>query len=122
LHVGMVSVMDPGVGAEVSWQISDTVSIGTGLAYQSRRYRLDDSRIRAIGARGRSDKNGIGQETEVPVFAMVQWKPTPKSAIDLLAGVAFAGNIRVESNTGGRLSDHDYDPAPFVGLKGTIAF
>jgi hypothetical protein len=127
LHVGMVSVIDPGVGAEVSWQISDTVSIGTGVTYQSRRYRLD-SKTRVPGTgfpptpSGRRDKNGIGQETEVPVFAMVQWKPTPKSSIDLLAGVAFAGNIRVESNTGGYISDDDYDPAPFVGLKGTIAF
>jgi hypothetical protein len=123
LHVGMVSVFDPGVGLEVSWQVSETVSIGTGAVYQSRRYRLSDSTRAANPSRpSRTDENGVGQETELPVFAMLQWKPTPKSSLDLLAGVAFAGNVRVETSTGGYISDDSYDPAPFVGLKGTIAF
>ncbi len=123
LHIGLVTVADPGVGAEVSWQISDTVSIGAGAAFQSRRYRLNDS-TRRTGAvpPGRNDEGGIGQETEVPVFALIQWKPTPKSSLDLLAGVALAGNVRVESSAGGRIADDSYDPAPFVAFKGTIGF
>jgi hypothetical protein len=121
LHVGMVSVVDPGVGAEVSWQVSETVSIGTGLTFQNRRYRLRD-KTRVTGVFGRTDDGGVGQETALPVFAIMQWKPTPKSSLDLLAGVTFAGNVRVESSAGGRISDDDYDPAPFVGLKGSIAF
>jgi len=123
LHVGLVSVSDPGVGAEVTWQVGKTVSIGTGFAFQSRRYRLNNkTRRRSMSRPNRTDKDGIGQETELPVFVMIQWKPTPKSSLDLLGGVALAGNVRVESSTGGRISDNDYDPAPFVGLKGTIGF
>jgi hypothetical protein len=119
----MISVFDPGVGAEVSWQVSETVSIGTGLAFQSRRYRLrDKNRRQSFNRPNRTDEGGIGQETEVPIFAVVQWKPTPKSSLDLLAGVAVGGNVRVESSTGGRIADDSYDPAPFVGLKGTIGF
>ena len=121
LHVGLVSVFDPGVGAEISWQVSDTVSIGTGLAFQNRRYRLRD-KARATNVGGRSDDGGVGQETEVPIFALIQWRPAPKATIDFLAGVAVAGNVRVESSTGGKLSDDDYDPAPFAGVKGSIAF
>jgi len=130
LHVGMVSVFDPGVGADVTWEISDTLSLGTGITFQNRRYRLRD-KTRAVGGSpgsgssnnsNRTDDGGIGQETEVPVFAALTWKPTPKSKIDLLAGIAFAGNIRVEDDHGGRIADDSYDPAPFVGLRGQIAF
>lgn len=124
LNVGMVSVFDPGVGAELSWQVGKNIRIGTGAAYQTRRYRLSDSGTRAAspGRPSRTDDGGVGQERELPVFAMLQWKPTPKSSLDLLAGVAFAGNIRVETSTGGYISDDNYDPAPFVGFRGTIAF
>jgi hypothetical protein len=122
LHVGMVAAVDPGVGAEVNWQVSETVSIGTGITFQTRRYRLASKTRFTKLSNSRRDKNGIGEETEVPVFAVIQWRPTEKTAIDLLGGVAFAGNVRVETNTGGRISDHDYDPAPFVGLKGTFSF
>jgi hypothetical protein len=121
----MVSVFDPGVGAEVSWQVSETVSLGTGLTFQTRRFRLSDkTRVAASGGArtGRTDEGGVGQESEIPVFAMLRWKPTAKTAIDLLAGVAFAGNVRVESKTGGRIADDSYDPAPFAGLKGQIFF
>jgi len=130
LHVGLVSVFDPGVGADVSWQVSDTVSLGTGITFQSRRYRLSDKR-RAVGGIGgsgssnhpnRDDDGGIGQESEVPVFVSLKWKPTAKTSIDLLAGVAFAGNVRLEDKDGGRIADDSYDPAPFVGLRGQIAF
>ena len=126
LHVGMVSVFDPGVGADVTWQISDTLSFGTGLTFQTRRYRLrDKNRNQGTGSSNhpnRNDDGGVGQESEVPVFAMLKWKPTPKTQLDLLAGIAFAGNIRVEDKHGGRIADDDYDPAPFVGLRGVIGF
>jgi hypothetical protein len=127
LHVGLVSVFDPGVGVDVTWQISDTLSLGTGLTFQTRRYRLrDKNRNQGTGSSAshpnRNDDGGIGQESEVPVFAMLKWKPTPKTSLDVLAGVAFAGNIRVEDKHGGRIADDSYDPAPFVGFRGMIAF
>ena len=120
-NVGMVNVFDPGVGTEITWQVAETLSIGTGFVFQSRRYRLND-KTRAVDSRGRTDEGGVGQESEVPVFASLKWKPTPKSSLDLLAGVALAGNVRVESSAGGRLNDDSYDAAPFVGLKGAIVF
>jgi hypothetical protein len=123
-NVGMVSVFDPGVGTEVSWQVSETVALGTGISFQTRRFRLSDT-TRAIGAGGRAnrtDDGGIGQESEVPVFLNLKWKPAPKTTIDFLAGVAFAGNVRVESSAGGRIKDDDYDPAPFAGVKANFLF
>jgi hypothetical protein len=123
-NIGMVSVFDPGVGTEVTWQINEDVSLGTGITFQTRRFRLNDKN-RANGAPSRPNRNddgGVGQETEVPVFVALKWKPSPKTNVDLLAGVAFAGNVRVESDAGGRIKDDDYDAAPFVGLKAGFLF
>ena len=122
LNVGMVSVLDPGLGAEVTWQISDTFALGTGLTYQTRRYRLNDHNEVFSPSTGRSTKDGIGQEQEVPLFAMLQWRPTPKTAIDLMGGVAVAGKLKVESESGGKIENDTYSAAPFLGLKGQIAF
>lgn len=125
LNVGMISVVDPGVGAELSWQISDDVSIGTGFAFQSRRFRLSDgSRVKqqAPGNRNRFDGGGVGEETELPVFVQLGWRPTARSRLDLLGGVALAGHLRVEDRDGGRIADDSYDAAGFVGFRGQIFF
>ena len=48
--------------------------------------------------------------------------PTKRSVVDLMAGVAVGGNLRVEDADGNRIKDHDYDPAPFVGMKAQFLF
>ncbi len=123
-NIGMVSVFDPGVGTELNWQVSEDVSLGAGISFQTRRYRLNDkNRVQGAGGRAnRNDDGGIGQESAVPVFASLKWRLSPKASIDLLAGVAFAGNVRVESSAGGRIKDDSYDPAPFAGLRGQFFF
>jgi hypothetical protein len=123
-NIGMVSVFDPGVGTEISWQVSEKVSLGTGITFQTRRFRLSDT-TRAAGQpprANRTDDGGVGQETEAPVFVTLKWKISPRATIDLLAGVAIGGNVRVESDAGGRIKDDDYDAAPFAGIKGSFMF
>jgi len=125
LSVGMVSVVDPGVGAELGWQIRDDVAVGAGFAFQTRRFRLGDgSRVKqqAPGNRNRFDGGGVGEETELPVFLQLRWRPTPRSRLDLLGGVALAGHLRVEDRDGGRIADDSYDAAGFVGLRGQLFF
>ena len=123
LNVGMVSVVDPGVGAELSWQLTETLSLGTGAAYQTRRFRLGDSnRVTQAAPGTRNDASGIGEETELPVFARLRWRPMPRAMVDLMAGVALAGTLRVEDEDGGRIADDSYDPAAFVGLRGQLFF
>ena len=128
LNIGMVSVADPGIGAEVSWQVNDELMLGAGAAFQNRQFRLKDKGRVAPGANGdvsrpsESDAGGVGSESEVPIFALVGWKPTPKTAIYLQGGVAVNGNVRVEDNDGDRIRDDDYDAAPFISLKGQIFF
>lgn len=124
LHTGMVNVMDPGIGADVRWQVGESTSIGAGFAFQTRQYRLRD-KTRAGGTPGhpnRTDDGGVGRETGLPIFGTVRWQPTQRSMIDLLGGVTVAGNLRVEDEDGGRIRDDDFDPAGFLALKGSIVF
>ena len=128
LNVGMVSVADPGIGAELSVQLSDELMVGAGAALQTRQFRLKDKVRLQPGANGdgsrpsESDAGGVASEREVPIFGLVRWRPTPRTAIDLQGGVAVAGNLRVEDNDGDRIRDDDYDVAPFLALKGQIFF
>jgi hypothetical protein len=124
LNVGMVQVLDPGFGAQLSYQITPELSFGTGFAYQTRQFRLRDrTRVTPTASRpNRTDDNGVGQETELPVFAMIRWQASSSAVIDLMGGVALGGNLRVEDKDGGRIRDDDYDPAGLLGLKAQIFF
>ena len=104
--------------------MAEDVTLGAGFAFQSRRFRLRDRNRAGNPPRrpNRNDDGGVGQETEMPIFLAIGWKPSPKTSIDLLGGVAVAGNVRVEDEDGGRIKDDSYDPAPFLGLRGQIFF
>ena len=52
----------------------------------------------------------------------VRYRATDKIMLDLLGGVNIAGTVRVENDDGGRIAEDDYDPAPFLGLKGVFLF
>lgn len=124
LNVGMVQLVDPGVGAQINYQLTPELALGTGFTYQSRQFRLSDAR-RATATdpgRTRTDDGGVGQETEIPVFATIRWKPTPTTELDLNGGVALRGNLRVADEDGGRIADDDYEPAGILALKGQIFF
>lgn len=123
LNVGMVRVGDPGVGLEVDWAVTETVTLGAGASFQNRRFRLGDkTRAISVPRPNRTDDGGVGQETEIPLFVQARWRPTPKIDLDFQTGVAIAGNLRVESDAGGYIKDDDYNNAPFLALKGTFAF
>jgi len=124
LNVGMIQLVDPGVGAQLTFDVSPEFSVGTGIAFQSRQYRLSDkNRITPTAGRpGRTDDDGIGQEREVPIFALIRYRPTPKVELDLHGGVAVGGNIRLEDQDGNRIRDDDYDPAGLLGMKAQFFF
>jgi hypothetical protein len=123
LETGLVSVFDPGVGAQLSWKVAETVAIGTGFSFQNRRYRLKDStRATNTNRPNRTDDGGIGRESSIPIFGLLRWQPNKRSAVDVLGGVAVGGSLRVEDEKGRRIADDSYDPAPFLGLKANFFF
>ena len=124
LNVGMVQLVDPGIGAQLNYQLTPALGLGAGFSYQTRQFRLSGARRTSATDPGRTrfDDGGVGQESEIPVFATIRWKPTPFTEIDLNGGAAFRGNLRVEDKDGGRITDSDYKPAGILALKGQIFF
>lgn len=120
--LGMVSVMDPGIGSSLSWKATKTIEVGAGFTFQNREFRLRDKDRTRGSDRGRSDDGGLGRETEIPIFASLRWRPVPTMFLDVQGGVALNGNVRVEDKSGRRISNDDYDPAGLLSIKGTIAF
>ncbi len=124
LDVGMVQLVDPGVGAQLTYQMTPELALGTGFTFQSRQFRLSGQR-RATATdpgRNRTDDGGVGQETEIPIFATLRFRPVPQVELDLNGGVAVGGNLRVEDDDGGRLADDDYDPAGILAVKAQFFF
>jgi hypothetical protein len=124
LDVGMVQLVDPGIGAQLTYQLTPELALGTGVTYQSREFRLSGQR-RATATdpgRNRTDDGGVGKETEIPIFATLRFRPTPTIELDLNGGVALRGNLRVEDEDGGRLADDDYEPAGILAFKGQFFF
>lgn len=124
LHVGMVQVADPGLGAQIDHQLTPELSVAAGFAYQNRQFRLADrTRVTATaGHPNRTDDGGIGAERELPVFVSLRFRPIPAAEIDVFGGVALRGNLRVEDEDGDRIADDDYEAAGMLGLKGQILF
>ena len=58
----------------------------------------------------------------MPAWLRLTWRPDPRFDLNLWAGAAFGGNLRLEDSGGNRITDQDYDPAPMVGLSAQIRF
>ena len=106
------------------YNISDKMKIALAGSYQVRRYRLDSRNDHAnrVSGSGRGSSKGVGQETSFPIFARFSYKPTTMSGIDLFAGFATGGNVRVEDKAGHKLKDDDYKTAGILGAKFTYMF
>ncbi len=113
LHVGLTNLGYTGVGPELSYSPAKSWQIALGASYQTRRYRLDDHS---------GISNGVGEETSAPIFTSLRWHPHPQATLDLFAGVAVAGHVRLENQTGDKVASSDYDPAPILGLRGQFVF
>ena len=102
-----------GPGGEIRYKINDAWSVGAGMQYQEKRFRLsDDAPIR----------EGVGEDTSLPIYAKVTWQVCPNAALELIGGVSVGGELRIENRNGHKLGEADYDPAPLVGLRAIFNF
>lgn len=95
-------------GLELSYSLEHDWVLGAGGAYRDVRFRLDDE-----GAA----PDGVGQESAIPAWLRVSKEFGERFSIDLYAGYAFAGNLRLEDRVGERFASKDYDSAPFLALS-----
>ncbi len=109
VRVGAVPATGGAAAAgEVAYRIIDPLEIGLGLLYNQRRFRLNDSGL---------VRDGVGEDNNLPLRLRLGWNITPDISLNLLAGVALAGELRVEDRNGNTLVESNYDPAPYVGLR-----
>lgn len=89
--------------AEVAYQVAEPVEIGLGLLYNQRRFRLNN--------------DGVGEDNNLPLRLRLGWDITSQISLNLLAGVALAGELRIDDSRGNELNKQDYDPAPYIGVR-----
>lgn len=108
VRVGAIPVSGGAAAAgEVAYQIIEPLTVGLGVIYQQRRFRLDNSGIAP---------NGVGEENSLPVRLRLGWNINQYISLHLVGGVALAGDLQLDNQNGNQLRSHDYDPAPYFGV------
>lgn len=109
VRVGAVPATGGAAAAgEVAYRIIDPLEVGLGLLYNQRRFRLDDSG---------PVPDGVGEDNNLPLRLRLGWDITDDISLNLLAGVALAGEVRIDDSHGNELNKQNYDPAPYIGLR-----
>ncbi len=94
-------------GLELDYQIDGNWTAGVGAAYRTLRFRLSDSG---------PVRNGIGEESGIPVFLRVTRSMGKAMALHFYGGVVAGGKLRVENSSGNLIREENFDPAPMFGL------
>jgi hypothetical protein len=113
LGIGQGVAATQGPGLALSWTPTDDWTLGLGARSEDARFRLDD--------RGRAP-GGVGEDEGLPVYATATWRPVPMAEISAIGGVKLGGSLRLEDAAGRFVAQEDYDPAPFLGLSGSLRF
>lgn len=103
-----------GAGLELGWAMNESFELAFGAQYQTRRFRLDKNNDVA--------PDGVGEDTKVPLYARLVWRPDQNIDLSLTGGVVVGGELTLENERGREISEEDYDPAGFIGLRGSIRF
>jgi hypothetical protein len=106
---GLAATRGPGVN--LHWQANAQWKLSLGVRYENLRFRLDDSATAA---------DGVGQNRAVPVNLSLSYQPDTDFRLDILGGVAYAGELQLEDADGNLIRDGEYDNAPYLGLAVTF--
>ncbi len=113
LETGRGLAASRGPGLTLKWDPAGDWSFGLSGRYEKRRFRLDDKGVAP---------DGVGEDKAVPIALTATYEPNPQFSVSLIAGAEFAGNLRLESDKGKRLSNQGYETAPFAGLVMSAKF
>lgn len=97
-----------GSGIEALYTLADEWRVGAGFQVQYRNFRLNDTGYAP---------NGSGSEFTVPIYARLDYLPTPKIILSVFAGTYVAGNLQVRDADGNKLLEEDYDPSLGLGVQ-----
>ena len=97
------------------WGPNPAIRLSLSAGYERTRFRLDDNGNAA-------DRNGIGEITTIPIEIGLRLQLIPEAILEVHAGLGVEGRLRVETDSGRKLYDQSYDPAPRVGFSLTFPF
>jgi hypothetical protein len=115
LHLGNSYRLGPTgpAGLELTYILDKNWQLGVGGGYRSRRFRLD---------KNGPIPDGIGEDDSWPVYVRLSRKLWRTVNIDLFAGAAFGGKLRLEDSGGNEINSLSYNTTPLVGLNLWIPF
>lgn len=96
-----------GAGIEIAWRPDRISEVSIGTRYEVRRFRLDDT-----GPMER--RQGVGEDSGLPVWIRSTWRFSNGIRVDILGGVSLFNEYRLDDRNGNRITSSDLDPAPFV--------
>lgn len=100
-------------GVELIYSVDEGFDIALGLAYEFKRFRLDDASFAPAG---------VAENTSLPAWVRMTFQLDNNLTINLRGGVRFGGNLKIDNRSGNELRDEDYDPVFFVGATLSLRF
>ncbi len=100
-------------GIELIYNVDEGFDIAVGLAYEFKRFRLDDASFAPAG---------VAENTSLPAWVRMTFQLDNNLTINIRGGMRFAGNFEIDNSLGNLLREEDYDPAGFVGASISLRF
>ncbi|MCH2142735.1 MAG: hypothetical protein MK077_07050 [Phycisphaerales bacterium] len=100
-------------GAELIYELSDNLDVGVAAVYDYQRFRLsDDAPI----------SGGAGTSETLPVAAFISYNVSERFSLTAFAGATVYGRLTGTTQARNETFASDFDPAPVLGIQGTIRF
>ncbi len=109
LDVGLTDVSNLGYGAKLNWLYNEQFEFGLGAQFQNSRFRIERA-------------NGVGQDRSTAVYIDGTWHASPLFDLNAYVGIAAGGQLQVDTSTGKKVLETDYNPAPMLGVNATLKF
>lgn len=101
-------------GGALTWDVSESVTVGLEAAYRSREYRLEDDNAAA--------PEGVVRDRQVPVGLALTWRASPHVWVGARAGFVAWQEYELLDRDGARVVEKEADATPYVGASLRVAF
>jgi len=108
LKVGFLDLSTIGYAASVAWVPNQKWELGFGAQYHRSRFRIEGNGV---------SSNGVGQEESAILFTSATCHLARTVDLVGFVGLATGGNLQLDNSSGNQLNDHNYDPAPVIGIR-----
>lgn len=110
---GVGRLANRGPGLALLYSPNETWTLGAGVSYETREWRLDDEGVAP---------HGVAEDSRVPIEFSAVWKPSKRFSLTGTIGVDAWAEYSLYDRNGERIADVQADPTPFVGLEAKLVF